>query len=99
MQESVIYRDILQQGLEAGRQRGLQEGQQAEVLTLVMRLLTRQLGPVEPRLQLKVQELSQIQRENLAAALLDFSEMADWVGCLEQEDLRAIKPNWHKFMD
>jgi len=84
MRESVIYQDILQQGVQEGLQQGLQQGQKQEAFTLVMRLLTRRLGELEPTLQEKVQGLSLAQVEALGEALLDFSQMADLVTWLEQ---------------
>lgn len=42
MRESVIYQDILQQG----RQEGRQEGQREEACTLILRQLSRRVGPI-----------------------------------------------------
>ena len=49
MQESVIYQDIIQKGLEQGRQ--------AEV-SLIVRQLTRRIGKVDSELSAKIRELS-----------------------------------------
>ena len=73
MRESVIYQEILQEGREEGRE----EGKQAEAIALIMRLLPRRIGTVEPELQERIQELSIAQLEDLAEALLDFSDVAD----------------------
>ncbi len=75
MRESVIYQDILRQGLEQGKQ---QEG-----IALILRQLTRQIGTVAPELQERIRSLSIAQLEDLAEALLDFSQPADLVTWLE----------------
>ena len=71
MRESVIYQEILE------------EGKQEEALALIMRLLPRRIGTVEPELQAQIQELSISQLEDLAEALLDFSSVADLTAWLQ----------------
>jgi predicted transposase/invertase (TIGR01784 family) len=61
MRESVIYQDI----------------QQERALSIVMRLLRRKVGTVQPAQLLKIQALDSTQLDNLAEALLDFSGLAD----------------------
>jgi predicted transposase/invertase (TIGR01784 family) len=83
MRESVIYQEILQEGREEGRE----EGKQAEAIALIMRLLPRRIGTVEPELQERIQELSVPQLEDLAEALLDFScatDLAVWLQSVQQ---------------
>jgi predicted transposase/invertase (TIGR01784 family) len=80
MRESVIYQDILQQGV----QQGLQQGLQQEAISMVMRQLTRRLGEIEPTLQERIRGLSLVQLETLAEDLLDFSQMGDLVAWLER---------------
>ncbi len=77
MRESVIYQDILQEG----RQEGRQEGETA----LVLRLLTHRLGSVAVPLEVqeRIRRLSIAQLEDLAEALLDFSQPADLMSWLE----------------
>jgi predicted transposase/invertase (TIGR01784 family) len=75
MRESVIYQDILRQGQEQGKQ---QEG-----IAVILRQLTRQIGAVAPELQEQIRGLSIAQLEDLAEALLDFSQPADLVSWLE----------------
>ncbi len=82
MQESVIYQKIIQQGRREGRQEGRQEGE----LTLILRLLTRRFGTVDPQLLEQIRSLSIEQLESLAEALLDFSTVTDLVTWLEQQD-------------
>jgi predicted transposase/invertase (TIGR01784 family) len=75
MQESVIYQDILQKGL----QQGLQQGE----LAVVVRLLTRRLGTIPDQVRSQIQALPLPQLENLAEALLDFTNVNDLVAWLE----------------
>ena len=63
----------------------LQEGKQQGELTIVMRLLTRRLGTLEPNLQSQLQQLSGNQLEELAEALLDFATTADLVTWLQTD--------------
>ena len=70
MREAPLYQEILQ------------EGRQQEAQTIVLRLLTRRFGVVEPRLTARIQQLSSSQIEELAEALLDFStlnDLEDWL--------------------
>jgi predicted transposase/invertase (TIGR01784 family) len=75
MRESVIYQEILQEG----RQEGRQEGE----TTLILRQLTRRMGTLAPELEERIRGLSIAQLEDLAEALLDFSQPADLVTWLE----------------
>lgn len=75
MRESVIYQDILQQG------------RRQEALSFIMRLLDRQLGEINPATIERVQALSIEQLEDLGIALLDFSQVADLMTWLEQQEL------------
>jgi len=65
MRESVIYQEILE------------EGKREEALSFVMRLLTRRIGTVEPKLEAQIRELATQELEDLGEALLDFSEPTD----------------------
>ena len=73
MQESVIYQDILQKGLQQGE------------LAVVVRQLTRRLGTVPDQVRSQIQALPLPQLENLAEALLDFTNLSDLVAWLEAE--------------
>lgn len=83
MRESVIYQDILQQGLQQGRREGKQEGEVA----LILRFLKRRIGEIDPMLQEQIRGLSTEQLEELAEAVLDFSEVADLVAWLKQQTI------------
>jgi predicted transposase/invertase (TIGR01784 family) len=74
MKDSVIYQDILEQGLQRGRQ---EEGR-----SLILKLLTRQVGDLSPELTAQVQSLSLAQLEALGEALLDFTQAEDLVNWL-----------------
>ena len=79
MQESVIYQNIIQKGLEQGRQ--------AEV-SLIVRQLTRRIGKVDSELSAKIRELSFSQLEDLGEALLDFESVADLVAWFQEQQSR-----------
>jgi predicted transposase/invertase (TIGR01784 family) len=85
MRESVIYQDILREGLQQGLEQGLAQGKQQEGVALILRQLTRRLGTVAvPQdLQERIRGLSIAQLEDLAEALLDFSQPADLLNWLE----------------
>lgn len=89
MQESVIYQDILTEGLEKGRAEGLEEGRKEASLNLVLRQLNRQLqnALLEP-LQVQITRLSLAQLEQLSEALLDFKTIADleaWLAAQQEQ--------------
>lgn len=83
MKESVFYQSILREGMEEGKKEGKKEGSIEEAKKLVLRLLNLTVGELKPRLLHKIETLSLSQLEELAAALLDFSEPEDleaWLG-------------------
>ncbi|MBW4644376.1 MAG: DUF4351 domain-containing protein [Goleter apudmare HA4340-LM2] len=74
MQESVIYQDILQKGEERGKKQ--------EALQLILRLLTRRFGAIDPETEQQTPTLPINQLEDLAEALLDFTSQTDLVNYL-----------------
>ncbi|WP_083782460.1 DUF4351 domain-containing protein [Nostoc punctiforme] len=70
MKESVIYQDIVQK----------------EAFKLISCLLKRRFGDIAGSLGEQVRNLSAEQLENLGEDLLDFSEVADLVAWLEQQE-------------
>ena len=74
MQESVIYQDILQKG----EQRGVQKGEVA----VILRLLARRFGDIQPEIEQQIVTLPITQLEDLAEALLDFTSQSDLVNYL-----------------
>ncbi|MEW6491842.1 MAG: DUF4351 domain-containing protein [Cyanobacteriota bacterium] len=84
-QEEVM--EIVTSWMEEGLQRGRLEGRRQEALALVLRLLARRVGEVEPELQERIQALPLAEIEDLGEALLDFSTQGDleaWLGEHEQ---------------
>ena len=79
MKESVFYQSILKEGMEEG----IKEGSTEEAKKLVLRQLNLTVGELKPRLLHKIEALPLSQLEELAAALLDFSEPEEleaWLG-------------------
>ena len=74
-QEEVM--EIVTSWMEKGIEQGLQEGRRQEARSLVLRQLVRRLGSVTPELEAVIRQLSILQLEELAEALLDFSHEAD----------------------
>jgi predicted transposase YdaD len=93
MQESVIYQDILQKGERIGQKRGEKIGQKrGEEIgqkigeeRLVIRLINRRFGELQPALIERIKLLSTEELEALGEALLDFSGVSDLVAWLNQE--------------
>lgn len=87
MKESVTYQAILQQGVQLGIQQGVQQGIQQglkqEAVSLILRQLSRRLGELNSQLEERIQQLSILQLEELAEALLDFSDAPDLIAWLE----------------
>ncbi len=72
MKESVIYQDIIQEGMQKGE------------VALLQRLIARRFGAVSADIQEQIQALSISQLEELAEALLDFSAPADLTAWLDE---------------
>jgi predicted transposase/invertase (TIGR01784 family) len=80
LQEEVrqaVREELQQEVRQAVREELQQEIRQQEALGLVMRQLLRRFGDLNPQLQERMNQLSIEQLENLAEALLDFSNPAD----------------------
>lgn len=69
LRESPWYNEILQEGLQKGRQEG--------ELLLVLRLLTRRFGLLSEQRTEQIRQLSVLQLEDLGEALLDFEDMTE----------------------
>ncbi|MEL7315666.1 MAG: DUF4351 domain-containing protein [Cyanobacteria bacterium J06559_3] len=76
MQDSVIYRDIIAEGLQEGIQRG--------EANIVLRQLYRQVGKLSTELETQIKALSPQELETLADALLDFAKLEDLLQWLER---------------
>jgi predicted transposase/invertase (TIGR01784 family) len=80
MRESVIYQDILAEGLAEGEGKWRIE----EARGLVIRQLTRKLGSVSPNLLVKIESLPLNRVESLGEELLDFNSIEDLETWLSQ---------------
>ncbi|PNW31519.1 UNVERIFIED_CONTAM: hypothetical protein BEN50_19805 [Euhalothece sp. KZN 001] len=77
LRESPWYQQILQEGEQIGERQGEAK--------LVLRLLNRRFGVLNPTLEQQIQELSVEQLETLAEELLDFSTVEELETWLEQQ--------------
>lgn len=84
LRESPWYQEILREGQQQGQQQGRQEGRQEGELALIIRLLNRRIGSVEPQMQERLQGLSIDWLEELGEALLDFERSADLEAWLQE---------------
>lgn len=78
-----IVTSWMEEGLQRGRLEGLLEGRLEGELAVIMRLLNRRMGTIEPELHRTIRQLSIAQLEDLAEALLDFSNQDDLVSWLQ----------------
>lgn len=95
MRESVIYQEILQEGRVVGRVEGRVEGEATglerglqQERSLVLRLLSRKLGSLNPQLTERVNSLSIENVESLGEALLDFgnvTELEHWLSDIDAQ--------------
>lgn len=58
-------------------EKGIEQGQKKEAVTLILRLLARRFGSLTPELETSINELSLVQLEELAEALLEFNSLED----------------------
>ncbi|WP_242031172.1 DUF4351 domain-containing protein [Anabaena sp. FACHB-1237] len=82
LERSRAYQEIKQEGRQEGRQEGIKES----ALNLVMRQLTRRFGELPEEVKNKITKLSLTNLENLAEALLDFTNLLDvqvWLNQLQ----------------
>ena len=83
--ERLAKEEGLEEGLEKGRKEGLQEGllegrqegREQGSATLLLRILTRQCGPLPEDVQQQIRDLKLEQSQNLGEALLDFKSIDD----------------------
>lgn len=72
LQETRVYRDAKQEGIEQGIEQGIERQR-----SLIFRLLTRQVGKLSKPQKSRIDRLSLDQLENLNESLLDFATIAD----------------------
>jgi hypothetical protein len=78
-----VVMEIVTSWMEEGIEQGIQQGMQREIQVVVQRLLSKRIGNISPELQARISQLSFIQLEELAEAVLDFSSVADLVTWLQ----------------
>jgi len=79
-----IQQQVREEVREELQQEVREEVRQQEALELVRRLLLRRIGELNPQLRERMNQLSVEQLENLAEALLDFSNEADLSAWLDE---------------
>jgi predicted transposase/invertase (TIGR01784 family) len=67
-----VYQDAKQEGLQLGKQEGLQRQ-----VAMLLRMLTRKFGKLSPRTKNRITKLSVTQLENLAEVIFDLQTVAD----------------------
>lgn len=82
LQETRVYREIKEEGIQEGEGRGKQREK-----SLILRLLNRRVGELPQDVRQQVEALPLEQLENLGEALLDFSSMADLQAWLNRENI------------
>jgi predicted transposase YdaD len=91
LEEQEVVMQIVTSWMEEGLQRGRLEGRLEGELAVIMRLLNRRIGTVEPELEERIRQLSLTQLEDLAEALLDFSNEDDLLAWLEDVSDESIQ--------
>ncbi|WP_017654424.1 Rpn family recombination-promoting nuclease/putative transposase [Fortiea contorta] len=79
LQQTRVYREIKEEGIQEGEQRGREQGEKS----LILRQLTRRVGKLPEDVHERIETLSLEQLENLGEALLDFTSLADLLSWLE----------------
>jgi predicted transposase/invertase (TIGR01784 family) len=79
-----LQQEVQEEVRQQVREEVREEVRQQAALELVMRVLVRRIGAVNPQLQERIHQLSIVQLENLAEALLDFSNEADLATWLDE---------------
>jgi predicted transposase YdaD len=72
------------EGEREGEQRGEQRGQIREAQTLILRLLKRRVGNVSMDVETRIRALPIDRLEELGEALLDFTQLDDLIGWLDE---------------
>ena len=79
LEDSSVYQYIVHKGLE----QGLEQGRQQEACTLVLRLLERRCGPLQPAQRATISALPLERLEALVDVVLDFqgtNDLLQWLG-------------------
>jgi predicted transposase/invertase (TIGR01784 family) len=91
LKQTRVYRDAKDEGRNEGRvegrvegrDEGRVEGRTEEAQSLILRLLARQIGPLDQATESQIRSLSLSQLEELGEALLDFSQLSELKSWLE----------------
>lgn len=78
-----VEQEIAMQIITSWMEQGIEQGRREGELAVILRLLTRKIGTIELELQERIRQLPLTQLEDLAEALLDFSDAGDlviWLG-------------------
>jgi hypothetical protein len=76
--------EIVTSWMEQGIQQGLERGRQQEAAALVLKLVARKMGALEPALEEQIRALPVAQLESLAEALLNFTNKTELAAWLQQ---------------
>lgn len=82
--ESVTYQEIVEEDIEIGRRRALEEAKQREA-GLILRQLKHRFWRIAPKSKAKIEQFSFTELENLGEALLDFISKEDLKVWLEKQ--------------
>ncbi|NET62732.1 MAG: Rpn family recombination-promoting nuclease/putative transposase, partial [Symploca sp. SIO2E6] len=77
IKETRVYQEGLEIGLEKGHDQGREQGREQEGQILVLKQLNRKVGQLPPKLESQIKALPLDKLEELAEALLDFSNLDD----------------------
>jgi predicted transposase/invertase (TIGR01784 family) len=77
LEQTRVYREAVAVGETIGEVRGLERGRSEGEQALVLKLLTRKLGSIDPQYRSRINNLNIDRVESLGEALLDFTSIAD----------------------
>ena len=79
-----VQQEVVMEIVTSWMEKGIEQGKQSQTMALILRQLPRRIGAINPELESRIRSLSVPQLEELAEALLDFSNEADLVNWLQQ---------------
>ena len=74
-----VYQEGLAEGIRQGREDGIQQGLAVGERSLILLLLNRKFGEINPEICSQIESLSLQQLEALAEAFLEFSNLEDLI--------------------
>ncbi|WP_159251655.1 DUF4351 domain-containing protein [Microcystis aeruginosa] len=77
LRETKVYQEALEEGKEEGKEEGREEGELSAKKSLILRQLNLKIGSIPLKLEQKIKQLNPNQLDNLALALLGFSDLED----------------------